>query len=62
MGEAVDLVDDNDVDLTFLDLRTGDAFAYLAGQAPANPSGTVSAAILTMADKCDQNDDGDRHT
>ena len=28
----------------------------------ANPSGAVSAAVSTMADKCDQNDDGDRHT
>jgi hypothetical protein len=33
-----------------------------AGQAAENPSGTVSAAVSTMADKCDQNDDGNRHT
>jgi hypothetical protein len=33
-----------------------------AGHAAANPSGTVSAAVSTMAEQCDQNDDGDRHT
>jgi hypothetical protein len=33
-----------------------------AGHAAANPSGTVSAAVSAMTEKCDQNDDGDRHT
>jgi hypothetical protein len=33
-----------------------------AGHAAANPSGPISAAISAMTEKCDQNNDGDRHT
>jgi hypothetical protein len=45
--------------------KNNDFAQYLevsAGQAAANPSGTVSAMVSTMAEKCDHNDDGDRDT
>jgi septal ring factor EnvC (AmiA/AmiB activator) len=45
-------------------LKDFDFAQYLkvsAGRAIENLSGTVSAAVSTMAEKRDQNDDGDRH-